>query len=399
MKKKDTLMALIFHRLRPNWSGNFCNKSGGVSLLRTRCEACIFKPSAYKCVPKKFSLFWNGIKAIIPPGYILLILIFASITGLFLLKKPPAPQTTLRVMVYSSFVNVFGPGPLIKKEFEQICDCRIKWLKVPDSTLIAGRLSLKKDGFKTDVVLGLDQISIKNLKNLPWKPVPTHSSIWPPLEPNGHGAKAYFMPYNWSPMSFLSRIKRKQAMQLTDLLHKQFQHNISLPSPASSTVGLQFYYWIWSVFQDQTEAFLKAFKTQLYGLSPSWSTSYALFQRGHVDLSFSYLSSLLYHRQQKQKDFYFVFFEEGHPFQVEMAGVSGFCTKCTLAQQFIRFLLTENMQHILKTKNYMLSAISPSDKDFPILKDINLISYEHLPTFLEQKQKWLRDWNLWLKGA
>ena len=348
----------------------------------------------------------------------LFIVFFVISGGLFFLKNPP-PKKVLKVMVYSSFVNVFGPGPLIKKEFEKTCDCQVKWLKVPDSTLFAQRLSLKKDGFKTDVVLGLDQITLKSVSFLSWREIPTPHLAYAFLRsgeanlkltidgqslPAGEfkvgkpeQTKTYFVPYNWSPMSLLSRKPQKQTLSLKDLLHPSFQHNISLPSPRSSTVGLQFYYWIWSVFKEQTAEFLKSFKKQLYGLSPSWSTSYALFQRGHVDFSFSYLSSLIYHRQQKQEDFHFVFFKEGHPFQVEMAGVPHFCTKCDLATRFVLFLLRPEIQNILKTKNYMLPVISSSEKNFAVLKDMKFISYSALPHFLEQKPKWLKQWDSWLK--
>ena len=356
---------------------------------------------------------------------VLFILFFVIGGGLFFLKSAPS-KTTLRVMVYSSFVNVFGPGPLIKKKFEEICDCRIKWLKVPDSTLFAQRLKLKKDGFKADVVLGLDQLSLNSVETLPWKEVSVSRSIWakinshlpveqellngfmtihnpqqshpsPKLAQHPLMVQTYFVPYNWSPMSLLSRKKQEQALSLKDLLNPSFQHNISLPSPRTSTAGFQFYYWIWSVFKEQTGVFLKSFKSQLYGLSPSWSTSYSLFQRGHVDFSFSYLSSLLYHRQQKQTDFYFVFFKEGHPFQVEMAGVSAFCTECAWAKKFVLFLLKPEIQNILKTKNYMLPVIEPSYKDFPELRGLNLISYKNWPDFLDQKQKWLKKWDLEIK--
>ena len=285
-------------------------------------------------------------------------------------------------MVYSSFVNVFGPGSLIKKEFEKICGCRLKWIKVPDSTLFVQRLSLKKDGFKTDVVLGLDQLSLKKALTLSWKEIPSpDKNFVPPVAPF---LSNYFIPYSWSPMSLLSRKKLDHPLSLKDLLNKKFQHNISLPSPTSSTVGLQFYYWVWFVFQEKTKDFFKTFKKQLYGLPPSWSTSYALFQRSHVNFSFSYLSSLLYHREQKQSDFYFVFFKEGHPFQVEMAGVTPFCTQCVLAKQFVHFLLEPKIQNILKTKNYMLPVINSSQKDFPFLQNIKLISYKALPSFWNQ---------------
>lgn len=321
----------------------------------------------------------------------------------FFSKGSVSSKKILRVMTYSSFVNVFGPGQALKKTFEKICDCRLKWIKVPDSTLFVQRLSLREDGFKTDVVLGLDQLSLQEAKALSWKKVkPVSGTFIPPVQ---EFLSDYFVPYNWSPMSFISRQKTK-TLGLKDLLNKKFQYNISIPSPRTSTVGFQFYYWIWLVFKEQTVAFLKSLKSKLYGLPSSWSTSYALFQRGHVDLGFSYLSSLLYHKEQnqrqtqkqkqKQKGFYFVPFREGHPFQVELAGVSGFCRECELAREFIHFLLKPETQNVLKKKNYMFPVLATLSED-SLWQEGNLIQYNQLDIFLKEKEKRLREWEAWVK--
>ena len=314
---------------------------------------------------------------------------------LFWRTAKPLPQ--LRIMTYSSFASVFGPGQFIQKEFEKTCGCKIKWLKAPESTLILQRLNLKKDGFKTDVVMGLDQISLIEAKKLEWKTLsgPPSKDIIPLLRVF---ADENFTPYNWSPMTFLSK-EKTDTLLLFDLLKKEYKNNISLPAPQMSTAGLQFYYWMWYVLKGQTADFLKKFKNQLYGLPPSWSTSYALFQRGHVDLSFSYLSSLLYHKQQNQKDFYPIFFKEGHPFQVELAGVSGFCTECGLAQTFINFLLTKKIQKILEEKNYMfpvfdLDMIQTTAPDF----EGNFIKYNKLDLFLKEKEALLEQWTRLIKN-
>ena len=309
---------------------------------------------------------------------------------------------TLRVMTYSSFVSVLGPGPQIKKKFEQVCQCRIKWLKVPDSTLFTQRLSLKKDGFKTDAVVGLDQLSLKSALSLPWKEI---SAPAPALaSPARLFLSKNFVPYDWSPMSFISR-KNRPVLSLQDLLKPEFKNRISLPAPRNSTAGLQFYYWLWWALRDTTEDFLKKFKDRLYGLPPSWSTSYALFQRGHVDLSFSYLGSLLYHQEQNQKDFYFVQFKEGHPFQVELAGVSGFCSECNLARQFILFLLQPEVQILLTKKNYMfpvvrevLSSFTKAKAGPPrLLREVKLIPYNEWDLFLDQKENRLKIWDKRIK--
>ena len=308
-------------------------------------------------------------------------------------------KPVLRVMTYSSFANVFGPGDEIKKKFEEHCNCHVRWLRVSDSTFFAQRLRLREDGFKTDVVMGLDQISLATMnrrtiqeqnpiEELPWKKLNISKDLF--ISPAGQFASEFFVPYNWSPMTFIAR-KEMETLSLQDLLSEDYRGNISLPSPRTSTVGLQFYYWIWFVLQDKAGEFLVELKKQLYGLPPSWSTSYALFQRGHVDLSFSYLSSLLYHKDQDQKDFYEVPFQEDYPFQVEVAGVSGFCTQCELAHSFVAFLLQSEAQDILFKKNYM----------FPVVKNVhqldtstlNFISYNKLHLFFNQQEVWVHLWD------
>ncbi|MDE0518885.1 MAG: thiamine ABC transporter substrate-binding protein [Bdellovibrionales bacterium] len=326
---------------------------------------------------------------------VLFVIVIALGIGVLSFWWRAVPQKkVLRVMTYSSFVGVFGPGVHIKKEFEKICDCRVKWIKVPDSTLFVQRLSLKEDGFNTDVVLGLDQLSLKAAKTLPWKKTKVKRDVL--TFPARDFLSDEFIPYDWSPMSFLAREKLDE-MNLSDLLEEKYKNNISLPSPRTSTVGWQFYYWIWFVFKEKTEEFLKKFKDRLYGLPPSWSTSYALFQRGHVSLSFSYLSSLLYHQEQNQPAFRFVLFKEGHPFQVELMAVSGFCTQCELARSFVHFLLTPRIQDLIEQKNYMFPVIH-LNQDSPFkdrLFKLKLIQYD--PVFLDHKEKWLNKWDRLMK--
>ncbi len=359
-----------------------------------------------------------------------LVLILLSFSVLYAIQKAPVffspkkPVKSLRVMTYSSFAGVFGPGQALKKKFQKLCACHLTWIKIPDSTLFKQRLLLRKDHFKVDVVMGFDQLSSLQLlpsasKNQPleWKPVLVSKKIFTPsvekfLSP-------YFVPYNWSPMTFISHKPVQKIISLKELLKPEYRGKISLPSPVHSTVGLQFFYWMWFVWSDKTHSFLKQMRPQLYGLAPSWSTSYALFQRGHVSLSFSYFSSLLYHSQQNQKNFHGVFFKEGHPFQVEMAGVLKSASSPHLAKQFIHFLLTPEVQALLMQKNYMFPVLKQHFLPLETKKNqkafwnqnkaldfvaphpsetkkgggnLNLISYHRLQDFLKEKTSWLHLW-------
>ena len=72
----------------------------------------------------------------------------------------------------------------------------------------------------------------------------------------------------------------------------------------------------------------------------------------------SYTTSPAYHRHVEQTDRYRVaMFEEGHYRQVEVAARLGTSPEPQLAQDFLSFLLSDTVQNILPTSNWMLPAV------------------------------------------
>ena len=321
---------------------------------------------------------------------ILSIIIVGGTLGWIIFQiKDSSPK--LKVMVYSSFLSPYGPAYEIQKQFEKTCKCQIQWMKVEDSTLMIQRLKLRSDGLGVDVVLGLDQLTF-NTSNQKWKKINLSNNNLIPKAQKWIQPSA--IPISWAPFTFIARQSEYLPQNIEALLNSNLRKKISLPHPRSSTIGLQFYFWIFSLFKD-TEQFLHSFKNQVYTVSHSWSSSYGLFQKEFTQLTFSYQTSIIYHLVEEKKQYLSARFSEGHPYQVEFAAIPETCTQCDVAKDFLIFLLKKNIQKILMTKNYMFPVTQGVVKGTPFegLEELPLISYKKIDVFLSNKNKYLKKWD------
>lgn len=322
---------------------------------------------------------------------IVILIIFTVLIGWVLFFQQTNSSPKLKVMVYSSFLSPYGPAHKIQKQFENICNCQIQWMKVEDSTLMIQRLKLRSDGLGVDVVLGLDQLTF-NTSNQKWKKIkPFNKNI---ISKAKQWVQPFTIPISWAPLTFIARKPEYLPQTIESLLDPHLRKKISLSHPRSSTVGFQFYFWIFSLFKD-TKEFLNLFKQQVYTLSHSWSSSYGLFQKELAQLTFSYQTSIIYHLIEENKQYLAAHFPEGHPYQVELAAIPETCTQCDLAQDFLKFLLEDNIQKILMTKNYMFPVTQGVVQGTPFesLEELPLISYEKIDAFLLKKSQYLKDWD------
>ena len=297
----------------------------------------------------------------------------------------------LKVLTYSSFSGVYGPGPSIKSEFESICDCRLQWFLVEDSTSLYQRFLFLPE---IDVVIGWDQIT--------W-PI-KQKDLWEDLSflknflsiKNSFIDNSFFIPIDWSPIGFIYKKPEHKISSLKSL--KDFKGKISFPAPQASTLGLQFYYWIYSVFNGDRALmaqFLTEIKAKVYGPVFSWSLAYGFFRKGQTQMSLSYLSSLLYHQKEEpDKSYFFSYFKEGHPYQLEFFSVSKASKNKDLALKFSKFLLSKKVQEIILDRHYMLPVSKALELDSSLYsKNPLLLSYDKLEEFINNKQELLELWD------
>jgi thiamine transport system substrate-binding protein len=97
---------------------------------------------------------------------------------------------------------------------------------------------------------------------------------------------------------------------------------------------------------------------QAYSFAPSWSTAYGLFTNKQAQLTFSYVTSPIFHEiEEQRKDYFALQMEENLPVQFEFMGIPEFCRNCELASQFVNFILSHEGQKIIMEKNYMFPVV------------------------------------------
>ena len=308
----------------------------------------------------------------------------------FLTNFQPRQKTSLKILTYSSFAGMYGPGQAIQSEFEKICNCQLQWFLVEDSTTLLQRFLFLP---KIDMVIGWDQIT--------W-PV-DHKDLWEDLSAlkkflsikNPFLKNSFFIPLDWSPIGFIYKQTEYKVSFLKSLTN--FKAKISFPEPRASTLGLQFYYWIYEVFngdKDSISQFLKKLKTRVYGPVFSWSLAYGFFKQGQTQMALSYLSSLLYHQKEEpNQSYFFAEFKEGHPYQLEFFSVSKKSKNKNLSLKFAEFLLSKKAQEIILKKHYMFPVSKQLSLDLPFpIKKPKLLSYKKLEEFIKNKQNLLELW-------
>ena len=110
----------------------------------------------------------------------------------------------------------------------------------------------------------------------------------------------------------------------------------------------------------------------------------------------SYTTSPAYHRHVENSDRYRVaMFEEGHYQQVEVAARLAHSAQPKLAGEFLHFLLSDQVQTILPTSNWMLPTVRTQQALPPAFHEDEIpntaLTFE--PTEVSvQRKHWIKRW-------
>lgn len=304
--------------------------------------------------------------------------------------------SSLKVYGSSSFIGSWGPGPKLKEIFEKQTGIKVTYLEMSDPALVFQKISFEGAQAVGDVVLSLDQYDLARATDkLNWKVIENKTSL--NLSENLKELESMdkFKAYDWAPIAFVVRDDFKVSVEkLDDLLKPELKGRIALEDPRTSSPGLNFLSWIYRVkSQSEAEKFLKQLMTQAHSFSPSWSAAYGLFKNKQADLVLSYATSPVYHLvEEKDSHFTALEFKEGHPIQVEFAGVPETCVNCDAGIRFVQFLQTAEAQKIIMEKNYMFPMLKNVQEGtaFDGVKNFKLLPFKQ--EIKEQLQKWLGAW-------
>ena len=307
-----------------------------------------------------------------------------------------AATPTLTVYTYASFVSDWGPGPLIEPAFEAHCGCDLKFVGVEDGAALLGRLKLEGSRSSADVILGLDTSLV------------TEAQQTGLLEPHGLNldtidfalswSDPVFIPYDFGYFGFVydSEKLANPPTSLRALVNQPQGPRIIIQDPRTSTPGLGLLLWVRKIFGDNDMSAWAALSPRIVTVTKGWSEAYGLFLEGEAPMVLSYTTSPAYHRHVEQTDQYRVaMFEEGHYQQVEVAARLAHSAQPELAKDFLQFLLSDEVQAILPTSNWMLPAVHTEQALPEAFRDDELprtsLSFEPSEVSTERRH-WIKRW-------
>ncbi|MGU3576950.1 thiamine ABC transporter substrate binding subunit [Brucellaceae bacterium C25G] len=305
-------------------------------------------------------------------------------------------KDTLTVYTYDSFTSKWGPGPVVKANFEAICDCEVKFIAAADGVALLNRLKLEGAKTEADIVLGLDNNLIADAHQ---------SGLFAPsgidleqVNVPGGFQDDIFVPYDYSYFAFIydSEKMSNPPKSLHELIEGDASQKIVLQDPRTSTPGLGMLLWMKAVYGDEAADKWEQLQKRILTVTPGWSEAYGLFTKGEAPMVLSYTTSPAYHViADKTNRYQALGFDEGHYLQVEVAGMTKTGEKNPLAKQFLAFMIEPGFQDAIPETNWMFPAgktSKPLDPAFDALvkpeKTLQIPSED----VAANRKEWIDEW-------
>lgn len=307
---------------------------------------------------------------------IALIVVVAAL--FYFTKKQDQNPSELTVYSYSSFASSWGAGPEVVKEFENRYGIKVSLVDVGDARTLLQRIELEKSNPKADVVIGLDHlILIEATKTTDWKKVSLPIAFASDF-PEKKIMYESFVPFDWAPMTFIYREGEVPPPRtFEELSASNYQKSLVLFDPRTSGPGYLFADWlVRSLGADKAKSFLSSLKENILTVTPSWSAGYGLFQKKQARLVFSYVTSAVYHWiNDKDLNYKAAEFRDPVPYHIEYVAIPADCHNCEKAEEFVKFMMTPEIQKKIMMTNYMFPTLDgiKDDTEFAKLPKLKII--------------------------
>jgi thiamine transport system substrate-binding protein len=323
-------------------------------------------------------------------------LLFALVSAAVMVAVAPASaKDRLTIYTYESFTADWGPGPVVKKNFEAECDCEVDFISVADGVALLNRLKLEGGSTKADLVLGLDTNLTAEAKATglfaPHGPV---SNVDVP----GGWNDDTFVPYDYGYFAVVydTASLKEPPKSLKELVEGDPNQKIVIEDPRTSTPGLGLVLWMKSVYGDKAAEAWGKLKDRVLTVTPGWSEAYGLFTKGEAPMVLSYTTSPAYHMIADKTDRYqAASFAEGHYLQIEVAGITRHGAENPLAQEFLTFMTGPGFQDAVPETQWMYPAgkmDKPLDPVFDrLVKPAKTLIFSSVDVAANRKA-WVDEW-------
>jgi len=321
---------------------------------------------------------------------------FASF-GLACASAATAADKTLTIYTYDSFAADWGPAPGIEKAFEETCECDVQFIAADSSIGALRRGQLEGANTKADIVLGLDTNIAEAARATGL--FSTHNADTAALTlPTGEWSDDVFLPFDYSYFAFVYNKEKVStpptSFEALNALPDDFK--IVIQDPRSSTPGLGLLLWIQEAYGDKANDVWKALQPKIVTVTKGWSDAYGLFLKDEADMVLSYTTSPAYHEiAEEDTRFASAAFDEGHYLQIEVAAIVESSKNKALAEEFMQFMLSDTVQDIIPTTNWVYPATT-TEKGLPDgFKTLHLPEKTLLKDGVEvekQRSEWIDQW-------
>ena len=303
---------------------------------------------------------------------------------------------TLTIYTYDSFVSDWGPGPIIKKKFEDKFKIHLEFVTVDSAATLLTKVILEGSSTKADIVLGLDMnlLDEANKSNLFFKHSLEHliNIIDLPIEWESEN----FTPYNYGYFAFVYNNKKftNPPNSMEELINNT-DARIVIQDPRTSTPGLGLLTWIKAIYGNKAGDAWEKLNKKIISVTKGWTDAYYnIFLAGEADLVLSYTTSPAAHIMfENNYDYSAINFSEGNYITIEFAGILKSSKNKLLAKKFLRFMLTEDFQSIIPLTNIMYPVIKINDlpEAYKSLEIPKVLQID--PTIINtNKEDWIEEW-------
>ena len=319
--------------------------------------------------------------------YILLLITLATTT---------VDAKKLTVYTYDSFVSEWGPGPIIEQKFEDKYNIDLELIAVDSAATLLNKVILEGSNTKADIVLGLDMNlfdsadksglfinhSLDNLENDIMLPIKWNSKI--------------FVPYNYGYFAFVyNNTKLLNPPKSMDELINSTDARIVIQDPRTSTPGLGLLIWMKALYGNDAKNKWVKLNKKIISVTKGWTDAYYnFFMAGEADLVLSYSTSPAAHIMfEENYEISAAIFEEGNYVSIEFAGILKSSNNQRMANNFLRFMISDDFQSVLPSTNIMY----PISNNLMLPEAFNKIE---VPDMLQidpeeinkNKDEWINEW-------
>ncbi|QQO08068.1 thiamine ABC transporter substrate-binding protein [Breznakiella homolactica] len=296
------------------------------------------------------------------------------------------------VWTYDSFISEWGPGPEIKRRFEEETGLIVNLESQGDSGEILSRLLLEGAAAKADIILGIDQNMMDRAigSGLLEAYVPAGAERILPEVLVDEQYRLIPMDYSYFAFVYDSEAIPVPPSSLEDLTLPQFAGKVILMDPRTSSPGLGFLAWTKEVYGSAWKDYWRRLRQSILTVAEGWSSGYGLFTSGEAPLVLSYTTSPGYHLEYEGTERYkTALFTEGHPIQVEVAGILAAAPHKANARRFMDFMVSEAFQEVIPTTNWMYPVIDMPLPDSFRINPKSSRSFMPAPVSAQDLNEWV----------